>query len=349
MKDDELHAPELNELYATWAKWLEMTLESLEMNPNRTIQEDELLKRLKSVTDERNIMDEFLAVKYTKPNKLLIANPKLVNLTFDNGTDLSEETEMIVSSRKAKQEVTITAKVVSLLDGAGITLTSVLSEQDRCVFDGVCTLFESGQTVVTAKQIYQTYTGISKPNPQAIGHVTKSLNKMRTTLIDIDWTKHANMKNLDVGDNVTITRNGYLLPLESVTFKSGGKVVTGYQIIKEPAYLTYSRLTKQLVTIPAEMLKLETVSMSPERIAIQHYMLRHIEYMKNEKGRYGNRTMLFETIFEKCNLNVSTRQYKARYVDAIEKILTEWVERKYIKRYEVTTKGKANIGVEIIL
>lgn len=338
----------MGKLYEGWTEWIEATVNALEMNEERTEQEEKILNTLKAMKE-----DGLMNIPYRKLEKLMIPNTKATNKAFDNHTDLSDETEIVVSSRKAKQEVVITTKVVSQLDATGIRLTRQLSEQDRCVFDAVCTLFESGQTVFSAKQVYQTYTGADKPNEKALENVENSLNKMRTTLIDIDWTAHAQMKGLDdetAPQNVTVTRNGYLLPLESMTFKSGGKVVTGYQIIKEPAYLTYSRLTGQLITIPAEMLKLESINRTPERVAIHHYILRHVENMNNSKNKYGNHTMLFETIFEKCGIiEITNRQTKLRYVDAIEMMLDELIQKKYIKGYNPVKKGRAKTGVEIIL
>lgn len=353
MKDDELNETELTGLYDDWMKWVEMTLEVLKMNPNRTENEEKLLNDLISATDEeRRIMGERFKTSYKRPENLVMPNTKLANLTFDNKSDLSEGGNIRVSATK-KKEVIITAKVVSQLDARGIKLTRQLSEQDRCVFDAVCTLFMDGQTTFTAKQVYKTYTGLDRMNPQAIENVEKSLQKMRFTSIDIDWTNHALMNKLDdetAPQKVTVTVGGYLLPLEVIRVDDGDTHQVGYRFIKEPVYLTYSRITGQLVTIPAEMLKLETVNMTPERIAIQHYMMRQIEIMKNPKNKFSNRTMLFETIFEKCGvIEITNRQTKARYVDAVEKILNEWIERKYIKDYEVTTKGKAKIGVEISL
>ena len=358
MNNDKLNEAEMKELYESelygeWMRLVEMTLETLKMKPNRTESEEKMLNDLISATDEdRRIRGELSKTNFKRPENLVMANTKLTNYTFDNTTDLSEGEEMIVSSRKSKNEVTITAKVVSQLDVEGIKITRQLSEQDRCVFDAVLTLFVEGQRTFTAKQVYKTYTGLDRMNPSAIENVENSLQKMRATLIDIDWTNHALMNKLDeetAPKQVTVTVGGYLLPLEVIRMDEGDTHQIMYRFIKEPVYLTYSRLVGQLITIPAEMLKLESLDMTPERIAIQHYMMRRIEIMKNKRNKSNNRTMLFETIFEKCNLNVSTRQYKAHHVKAVEKILTEWIERKYIKGYRITTKGKAKTGVEISL
>lgn len=357
MNNDKLNEAELKELYESelygeWMRLVEMTLETLKMKPNRTESEEKMLNDLISATNEdRRIMGELFKTNFKRPENLVMANTKLTNLTFDNETDLSEVREIVVSAQK-KKEFEITAKVVSQLDVEGIKITRQLSEQDRCVFDAVLTLFMEGQRTFTAKQVYKTYTGLDRMNPSAIENVENIIDKMRFTSIDIDWTKHALMNKLDdetAPQQVTVTVGGYLLPLEVIRVDAGDTHQIGYRFIKEPVYLTYSRLVGQLITIPAEMLKLESLDMTPERIAIQHYMMRKIEIMNNKRNKSNNRKMLFETIFEKCNLNVSTKQYKARYVKAIEKILTEWIERKYIKGYRITKSGRTNTGVEISL
>lgn len=353
MNNDELNELYESELYGEWMRLVEMTLETLKMKPNRTENEEKMLNDLISATDEdRRIMGELFKTNFKRPENLVMANTKLTNLTFDNETDLSEVREMIVSG-KQKKEVTITAKVVSQLDVEGIKITRQLSEQDRCVFDAVLTLFMEGQRTFTAKQVYKTYTGLDRMNPSAIENVENSLQKMRAILIDIDWTNHALMNKLDeetAPKQVTMTVGGYLLPLEVIRMDEGDTHQIMYRFIKEPVYLTYSRLVGQLITIPAEMLKLESLNMTPERIAIQHYMMRRIEIMNNKRNKSNNRTMLFETIFEKCGIiEITNRQTKLRYVDAIEKILTEWIERKYIKGYRITKSGRTNTGVEISL
>jgi len=357
MNNDKLNEAEMKELYESelygeWMRLVEMTLETLKMKPNRTESEEKMLNDLISATDEdRRIRGELSKTKFKRPENLVMANTKLTNLTFDNTNDLSEGVEIVVSAPK-KKEFEITAKVVSQLDVEGIKITRQLSEQDRCVFDAVLTLFVEGQRTFTAKQVYKTYTGLDRMNPSAIENVENIIDKMRATLIDIDWTKHALMNKLDeetAPKQVTVTVGGYLLPLEVIRVDEGDTHQIMYRFIKEPVYLTYSRLVGQLITIPAEMLKLESLDMTPERIAIQHYMMRKIEIMNNKRNKSNNRKMLFETIFEKCNLNVSTRQYKAHHVKTVEKTLTEWIERKDIKGYQGTTKGKAKTGVEISL
>ena len=356
--NDKLNEAEMKELYESelygeWMRLVEMTLETLKMKPNRTENEEKMLNDLISATNEdRRIRGELSKTNFKRPENLVMANTKLTNLTFDNTNDLSEGVEIVVSAPK-KKEFEITAKVVSQLDVEGIKITRQLSEQDRCIFDAVCTLFVDGQRTFTAKQVYKTYTGLDRMNPSAIENVENSLQKMRATLIDIDWTKHALMNKLDeetAPKQVTVTVGGYLLPLEVIQVDDGDPHQIMYRFIKEPVYLTYSRLVGQLITIPAEMLKLESLNMTPERIAIQHYMMRRIEIMKNKRNKSNNRTMLFETIFEKCGIiEITNRQTKLRYVEAVEKILTEWIERKYIKGYRIIKSGRTNTGVEISL
>lgn len=352
MNNDELHELYESELYGEWMRLVEMTLETLKMKPNRTENEEKMLNDLISATNEdRRIRGELFKTNFKRPENLVMANTKLTNLTFDNATDLSEVREIVVSAQK-KKEFEITAKVVSQLDVEGIKITRQLSEQDRCVFDAVLTLFVDGQRTFTAKQVYKTYTGLDRMNPSAIENVENIIDKMRFTSIDIDWTNHALMNKLDdetAPQHVTVTVGGYLLPLEVIRVDEGDTHQIMYRFIKEPVYLTYSRLVGQLVTIPAEMLKLESLDMTPERIAIQHYMMRRIEIMNNKRNKFNNRTMLFETIFEKCGIDTASRTKKSRSVASIEKILTEWIERKYIKGYQIKTKGKAKTGVEISL
>ena len=83
--------------------------------------------------------------------------------------------------------------------------------------------------------------------------------------------------------------------------KNGGQTVNAYRLNSEPIILTYSKMTKQILTVPAEYIAIEKVKENPltkkleksgellmmnaERQAMTGYLLRRIAIMKRDREK----------------------------------------------------------------
>lgn len=103
----------------------------------------------------------------------------------------------------------------------------------------------------------------------------------------------------------------------------------------------------QVITVKIDLLNTKkAISNTPDNIVIRAYIVKRIEEMKNSKNHLGNK-ILYDTIFEECQIDASNKVVKKRHRDAIKKILECFIEKDYIKAYTETKKGNTLDGVLI--
>jgi hypothetical protein len=73
-----------------------------------------------------------------------------------------------------------------------------------------------------------------------------------------------------------------------------------------------------------------------------------MKYQKNKGQPYESRRK-YETIFQTIGAENITDKQMRRLREDVDFILSLWVERAYIKEYEVYKKGRAYAGVKIYL
>ncbi|MBQ5564153.1 MAG: hypothetical protein IIT39_12340, partial [Clostridia bacterium] len=192
------------------------------------------------------------------PQKHLIPNNKLANsLTKDIiGGGLIE---LDVGRKKDD----ILTRCILNYEGDNVKLTSRRSftEYDRQVADAVTSLYEYGNKshIITAATVYRAMvhaTETETPSPQQIEAVTQSLDKLRFVRVQIDCTEELMRRNIDLnGSQITAGKiDTYLLTLDKMEIIAGGQKVVAYKVIKTPILYEYSRLTGQVITVPAALL-----------------------------------------------------------------------------------------------
>lgn len=305
----------------------------------------ELLECFKAETPAK-IMEQH----YRHPNSVIMPTVKPIERIFDGITDLSEETDIRVSSKTSKKDYVVPTQVlVSATPDEGIKLPANLTPYDRAVFNGVCSIVKTGQMTFTAKQVYRAMGGTDNPNPQTVGSVTRSINKMRTSLITFDWTQHAIMNGLKLEKDDCIETNLNMLLCEGIKMRSNGQEVYGFELLKIPALLTYSENVGQVCTIERHLLD-APINKNEENITMIQYLARRIDRMKKNKGKLS-RKMKYETILTDCGYNVEKmdKKTKSRKREYMGRILDYWTSVKYIKGYSEYSTGRSKTGVEINL
>ena len=169
--------------------------------------------------------------------------------------------------------------------------------------------------------------------------IIKSMNKLMTTLINIDFSEQVKAHNMDV-KSATICGNMIYCKRVHVVFKNNVTAI-GYKIIEAPPLFEYSKLIKQVRTLPIDLLKIKNLKDSDNIIVLKNYLLTQIELMRPAPGRRPReKTINYDTIFSECNIKIDTRHLKARFRGYIAKILDSWKEKKYIKNWkEVKVKN----------
>ena len=287
---------------------------------------------------------EIIEQWYKKPDSFTQPLTKAVEKLFDGKTDFSEPTGLKVGRNKKLPVVVNAQMFVSVLDGDGGLLPKNLTPYDREVFNGYCSILASGQNTMTTRQIYEAMAGKTTVSPQALGAVTKSIRKMQTTILNIDWTEHARMKGLDINEGDFIRTEEPIIPARGIQIRTGGQDVNGYVAYAEPALFQYAKAVGQISTTDKSVLQIPLVSNTEENIVLKNYLLRHIEHLKTNKK--WNSTLTFEKIFESCGIQGDKKKMTLKRKVVFD-ILDRWKETNYITGYDLEMKGRVYYALKI--
>ncbi|MBM7650540.1 hypothetical protein JOC78_003537, partial [Bacillus ectoiniformans] len=167
---------------------------------------------------------------------------------------------------------------------------------DRSVHNAVCSIFEAGNTNFTPDQVHRCMNGLDKSeyvSPQAVEAVTKSIDKSRKIYAKVDYSAEAKAYKKDVNSCII---EDYILPAKKITLEAGGHKVTGYKLNSKPLLYEYAQFTKQVITVPSQLLNTkDVIRNTPDVIVIREFLIRRIEVMKND-SKHGNK-IAFEKVY----------------------------------------------------
>lgn len=294
------------------------------------------------------------------PRTAVISNSKLAHeLTRDF---IGEgEIPILVSMKSARKEVSIIASLD--IDDPHIKIIGKqpYTAYDRAVLNGICSLWQAGNTAFTPAMVYRAMNGTSgtgargeKVSPQAIEAVTKSIEKQRVTRLYIDCTEQMrHYKGLAFAKY-----DAMMLAVEGIEMTAqNGEKVKAYRFTnpkRPPILYEYSRAIGQVLSIPPRLLNSSRfVRSTAEVIALREYLIRRIEGMKNDRNSLTSNKITYESIYEELSIDLAQLEGDAkknvprRVRQNTEAILDHFTSEKYIAGYTSYKKGKNIIGVEI--
>lgn len=293
-----------------------------------------------------DVLKSVVPRNHVKPNNKL-ANKITKNLVNEG------EIELIVSNKRSKKEVT--TKVMLAYDDKNIQLSGreKYTPYDREVYDGVVTLYEAENSIITAAMVYRAMNGLTeneKVSPQATEAVKKSLDKSRFIRANIDYTEEAKLYNKDIEKTIY---EGYLLAAEKITVKISGNEQEAYKLLRKPILYEYAQISGQIITVSAKLLQTkEAVRSTDEVIVIRGYLLRQIEWIKNENANRSE-NITYKGIYEELDILRTTydetayKKKTAKIRGHVKAILDEWKEQGYIQSYEEYKEGNTFKGMTI--
>ena len=287
------------------------------------------------------------------PKRHIKPNNKLANEITRNFINEGQQ-ELLVSREKSKLEIVTRAMLTYTDEKISLSGRPRFTSYDREVHDGVVTLYEAGNRVITPSMVYRAMNGMAdseKISPQAVGAVTRSLDKSRRIMVYIDFSQEARAYN----NNCKATYEGYLLACDKVTVTTSGKTQEAYKLLRKPIIYEYSQVSKQIINIPISLLQTRgAVRGTEEVIVIRGYLLRQIMGMKSKTFARSNK-ITFAGIYEE--LDITTDEYsEAMYKKKthatrrhVEALLTEWKEQGFIESFDIYKEGRLYKGVVINL
>ena len=294
------------------------------------------------------ILKSIIPEKHIKPNNKL-AN-KITKDIVDKG-----KFDLVVSGKKAKKEVL--TKVMLYYDENKIKLSGreKFMPYDREVHDGVVSLYEVGNDLITPVMVYRAMNGLTDSEyvkPQALEAVEKSLDKSMSIKITIDYTDEAKLYNKAIEET---TFTGHLLTATKARIKINGELKEAYRIYRKPILYEYAQISGQIITVPSKLLQTkDAVRSTDEVIVIRGYLLRQIEWIKSDKT-IRNDNITYQGIYEELGISRTALDSKAyenktrKIRSHVKAVLDEWQSEGYILKYAEYKEGNSIRGVSIAI
>lgn len=222
------------------------------------------------------------------------------------------------------------------LDDISCKSIKKLTAFDKRCYIAATALFNAGNPVFSATQVYKIMGNRGQPNSDDIKKINESLLKMMAAQISID-----NATESDVYKYVRFAYHGSLLPMEQVDVVINNTLCDGaIHLFREPPLIDFARGRKQITAIEQKLLE-SPISKTEANLQLEDYLIERIGRMKNQKGT-TSRKILYKTIYEKCG--VTSRVQRFRAPAKIKKYLDYYISCKWINGYTEDTDG-INIDV----
>ena len=340
-------------------------------------------------TQDNEAVEEFLPqLKSICLKKHTMPNNKLAN-EMQRGIIGDGPQELIVSSRSTRgKPAEITAYALITYDGEDglVRSTKSLTEYDRQIGDTLASLWLYGDPdhIITPEIVYRNLTQRTQsetPSPQQIGAVTRSIEKMRRVHVYVDATEEMRRRGT-ISDGQQVIFDDFIVSLRALTVKTSGRTIKAYKMQSEPVLLSYSKMTKQLITTSADLLDIKRVDKhgnittasipnTENQIAVKGYLLRRIEIIRNDKIKTAEKqrkedarakragetprkirqeqepTILFDTLF--AETGIAKKDAKTDIRKYILEVLDFYKAKGRIKDYKKRTNGHAVTAVTIVI
>lgn len=213
-----------------------------------------------------------------------------------------------------------------------LKITRKLTPFDKRVYIIAAALFNAGNEVITATQIYKADHD-KEPSDKDIEKINDSLTKMGAAHVFIDNNKEINVNK----KYQQFYYDASLLPFERMSAYINGKLAeTAIHLLREPPLITFAKERKQITTIDREIL-LAPISKTDANLRIEDYLIERISHMKSPRSK-APRKLLYSTIYENCG--ITEKKQKQRAPEKIKRFLDYYIEKGFIKGYsENSTEG----------
>lgn len=308
-------------------------------------------------------------VQSIRPTAHTMPNNTLMNTLQQKPAINAGAFDMVVANGKGRRKEITAYTMIEFDPGeTSVQITDAhLSEYERQVSDAVVSLWietvnEKLPPIFTPDMIFRAMPGGSdKASPQQKGAITKTIEKFRRLHITVDATEEMRKRGV-IGSNATFKLDNFYLSATHAEYKvkNGGQTVNAYKIDTEPIILTYCTMTKQLLTVPAKHLAIETVkegrasgelvTMTAERQAMTGYMLRRIAVMKHDrknKVHTQSNVILFDTLFTETGTKTANRKQTMINRNFCFDVLDYWKVSGFIKGYSKQEKRRSITGIVI--
>lgn len=209
-----------------------------------------------------------------------------------------------------------------------LKITKQLTPYDKRVYIAAAALWNGGNQIISATQIYKMMGNAGQPKADQIKKINDSLTKMGAARVYIDSTKESSVnKGYDA-----FRYDAALLPFERISaYINNTLTEAAIHLFREPPLISFARERKQITTLTRQLLE-SPISKTDANLLLEDYLLERIGRMKSPNSK-APRKILFATLYDRCGI-VSAKQRK-RAPEKIERYLKHYKESEWITDYEM--------------
>ena len=269
---------------------------------------------------------EIINYPLDKPNSIIW---NLISSADPNG---QLKLQIDTSRRGRNQDSVILFSLLFEEPQNGLKITKNLTQFDKRVYIACGSLFNGGNNIVSASQIYRAMGNSKRPSPDDIKKINDSLTKMGAARVYIDNTQEA--KNTKYPH---FKYDAPLLPFERITAYINNNLVkdSAIHFYREPPLITFAKQRNQITTVSRQLLE-SPISKTESNLRIEDYLIERIGRMRSGKGT-TSRKILYSTLFEKCE--ITTAKQKQRTPEKIRRYLTHYKKTGWIIDFKEESDG----------
>lgn len=211
-----------------------------------------------------------------------------------------------------------------------VSIIKRLEPFDKRCYIAVSALFNNGNEIITAGQIYSAMGNTGRPNGTDIEKINDSLTKMGGARVFLDNTQEISVnKRYDL-----FKYDAALLPFErGRAYINNQLCETAIHLFREPPLTTFARTRKQITSIPRALLT-SPISKTNANLRIDDYLIERIAHIK--RGKVSNK-LLYKTIYERCG--IIQKKQRQRAPEKIRRYLDHYKNCGFIKDYKEDNDG----------
>lgn len=342
--------------------------------PAESIIEQLLIKAARAAEADKNKKPDILQPLKDIPIKNhIIANSALMNdLSSRKKSPINAGAyDLIISNGKGSQpEITAYTMIDYDPEATGIEIKGGhITEYQRQVANAIFTLYLAAKKqrmppIFSTDMIFKAMPGGGdKASPQQKSAITKTIEILRGLHIYIDVSEEYRKKEFIQEDEELIFDDYFISAFRVRKKAKNGKSITAYEIRDNPLVLEHCIKTDMRITVPKEYLTIreikrgkvssEPIKMNGKRQALTGYLLRRILTIKRDHEKHKNpqlsKTILFETIFNECEISTKSREQLRRYREFCFDSLNYWRHLGIIENYRTRHAGSSGKIEAIIL
>lgn len=264
--------------------------------------------------------------------------------------------------------------ILKVIDDNSVILSDNISEFDLLVYSSICTWIDSGigataheiareKRFFTPGIIYKNFNPASVDDgrftetSEEVEEVRKSIDKLRHIQIKLNYkgfiNNAKNVKKAEKEERIEVhaTKEDWFLNAAKKTVKVNGQVLYGYELnTVPPMYWQSKQVVKQLATYDRRLLvtpKIKDTSRSAVLAVLKHELLGHIQTLK--KNPKLSRKLKYDTLFERCGIEVKDKHERKRRRDQIKKFLESLQLQGEISGFTEYKSGQTLAGIELKL